>query len=440
MRRSLLPAARRSLLPATLLVLATTGCKKAPPAPDPESLPEASAPKLADVPARCVAASAAPFVVGPADGKSPGDGAEAGAFERDEALPFATEVGDGVAWAGGFAVGAIQEVEHAFALTVVTMGPEGQNPRTISLGTAHGDLEPPRLAARGNLIALGVLSPEPNGRALRLGKIEDGKLTWGATVHQKGGESQAFDLAIADKKGIVVWDEDGPKGGVIQTSTFDPGNIGTASIPRTISAPEKDVESPRLLTRPGGYWLLYIAQRAGGDDSDAHFVAEEMGYRWIEIVALDANGSPVAPPRAVSPADGHVLVFDAGPSADGGAVVVFRDDDTPSGAEGGRVLRAVVHPGSIDRPTALVEEGVGAGTPNLLPGWLSVIDAADATRLAPLSPTGELGGALGMEPIIGSGEPVAGASDRLLVARPAGRAVKLLVVRCKAESPPASDR
>jgi hypothetical protein len=423
---------RRSLLPAAVLAIALAGCKKAAPPPDPEAVPEASTSKAPEPSPRCVPASSEPpFVLGPGDSKANRDKTDGGEVERDEVLPFATEVGDGVAWRGGFAIGAIQEQEQSLALTVVTLGPTGQSPKTISLGTAHGDLEPPRLAARGDLILVGVLQPDPNGRSLRLAKIEQGKLTWGATVHQKGGESQAFDIGIDEKKGLVVWDEDGPRGGIIQASTLDPANIGAASMPRTISSQEKDVESPRLIARPGGYWLAYVAQRAGDADSDAHYVAEEMGFRWIEMVALDANGSPSAPGRPVSPTDGHVLVFDLIPAADGGAVVVWRDDDTPSGSEGGRVLRATVHPGAIERPTVLVDTEVGAGAPNLLPGWLAMIDAADATRLAPLSAAGELGGPLAREPDIGSGEPVAGADDRLLVARPAGRAVKLLVLRCQ---------
>jgi hypothetical protein len=268
-------------------------------------------------------------------------------------------------------------------------------------------------------------------------------VTWGATVHEKSGESQAFDLGLGEKKGIVVWDEDGPTSGVIQVSTFDMASVSGATPPRVISAAASDAESPRLIARGEGYWLAYIARSASDVDSDARYLAEEIGFRWIEVVPLDANGSPVAPPRAVTPQDGHVMVFDVAPTPDHGALLVFRYDDTPSGSSGGAVMRAVVHPSSTEPPAPLVVDDVGNGVPSLLDGWLSVLDAADQTRLSPLNATGEMTAPLGTEPDIGSGEPLAAIHGTVLVARPAGRAVKLAVLRCTPpapgpESPPAA--
>ena len=52
-------------------------------------------------------------------------------------------------------------------------------------------------------------------------------------------------------------------------------------------------------------------------------------------------------------------------------------------------------------------EDVGNGVPSLLDGWLAVLDAADQTRLSPLSATGEIAAPLATEPDIGSGEPLA---------------------------------
>src|SRR6266542_2655254 len=415
------------------LSLAAFACKKHPPPPslDSPAPPPAPAP---DQPARCRPASAEPpFVLGPADtGRAPASAAEdGGRLERDESLPFATEVGDGIMWSGGFAVGALHESETSLAMSVVTLGRDGRNAKIIPLRIAHGDVEPPRLAARASTLIVGVLEPEPNGRALRLAKIEDGKVSWGATLQQKSGESQAFDIALGDKKGIVVWDEDGPTSGVIQVSTFDVTTASSATPPRPISPPAVDAESPRVVARAGGgYWLAYIARSAAGEDRDAQYVPEDIGFRWIEVASLDGNGSPTAAPRAATPKDGHVMVFDIAPAAESEALLVWRADDSPTGSAGGEVMRAVVRAARIDAPSILVPADVGAGVPSVLEGWLAVMDAAERTRLAPLSPAGELTAPLSAEPEIGSGEPLAGGSEALLVARPAGRAVKLMVLKC----------
>ena len=70
-------------------------------------------------------------------------------------------------------------------------------------------------------------------------------------------------------------------------------------------------------------------------------------------------------------------------------------------------------------------------------GWIAVLDSADVTRLAPLGPLGEIAAPLNAEPDIGSGEPIASNSNNLLVARPSGRAVTLVVLRCRPDVLPA---
>jgi hypothetical protein len=418
--------------------LSMAACKKTPPPPSPS--PEAvvqPTPEPAAAPPRCSPVSKeAPFVLGPTDTGRPID-----TNNEDDSLPFAALVGEGVSWAGGFAVGAIHESNASQAMSVVTLDANGHGAKIVSLGVAKGDVEPPRVVAHGAALVAGVLEPELGGRALRLARIADGAVTWGATLHERGGESQAFDIALADKKGIVVWDEDGPTSSVIQVSTLDAATLTGATPARTISRPSADAESPRLAPRDGGgYWLAYIARGAGVAADDAGFVAEDVGFRWIEVVPLDANGSPVGAVRAATPKDGHVMVFDLAPAPDGAALVVYRAEESSTGAGGGQVMRAVVRPGAIDAPAVVAEDEVGAGAPTVLPGWIAVLSAAEVTRLAPLGPFGDLAAPLNAEPDIGSGEPIASSRNRLLVARPSGRAVKLVVLECRPESLPAEGR
>ncbi|HMI89480.1 MAG TPA: hypothetical protein VK550_35640 [Polyangiaceae bacterium] len=435
---------RRVLLLAIGWLLAS--CKKPapPPTPEEELAPPptaAAATPKAETAHRCAPVSAdPPFVLGPADTGRAAKIAPAGSEPgQDDSLPFAAEVGEGVAYSDGFAVGAIHESEASHSMSVVTLDRTGHGGKVIPLGTAHGDVEPPRVAARGATLLAGMLSPGINGRSLRLAKIEAGAVTWGATILQKSDESQAFDIGLGEKKGIAVWDEDGASSGVIQVSTFDSGNASNATTPRTISPPGVDAESPRLAARPGGgYWLAYIAQRAGGDSSDAGYEAEPVGFRWIEVLALDAQGSPTGAARAATSRDAHVMVFDMAPLDEGHALVVWRDNDTPLESAAGPVMRTVVRAANIEQPSVLVASESGGGAPTLLPGWAAVTDAADMTRLAPVGRAGEIAGSWSTEPDIGSGEPIAVGPEGVLVARPAGRAVKLAVLRCTREAAPAS--
>ena len=47
-----------------------------------------------------------------------------------------------------------------------------------------------------------------------------------------------------------------------------------------------------------------------------------------------------------------------------------------------------------------------------------------------MTASGELDGALDVEPSLGTGEPIAATKDVMLVARPAGKAMRLALVKC----------
>jgi hypothetical protein len=163
---------------------------------------------------------------------------------------------------------------------------------------------------------------------------------------------------------------------------------------------------------------------------------EAIQPRWIEAVPLDEKGQPVGLPRAVTPKDGHALAFDVDTSEDGGMILAYRDDDTPSGSTGGKVMTVWVRLSGLGEPQLVTEEGTSTGVPDLLPGWMAIASLSGATRMGPLSAKGELLGELRREPELGNGEVLAGTRASLLVARPAGKAMKLSVLECVAEAPP----
>lgn len=368
-----------------------------------------------------------PFVLGEAGTVGEGE-------ERDRSLPFAAEVGPGVAWERGFAVGARFERGREKIVGVVKMGADGKGAHLVELGKARGDVGPPRVSAHGDSLVAALVEPEPHGRSIRLVKIEGEQARFGATLHEKKDESLAFDLALGEKRGVVAWDEEGPAGGKILLASFDPKSASQASPPRVVSDPAQDVESPKLVATPSGFWLAYVARLR--DDSPAKHdepAAEEVGFRYLSLVRLDENGAPQGSPRAITPRDGHVVAFDMAEAPDGKLLVVWRDDDGPSGSSGGRVMRTLVHPKTIDEPTVVEAEEIGGGVPSLFGRWLSLTDATDTTRLAPLAADFSLQRPLQAEPAIGNGEILAERSNVLLVAQPRGRAIRLAAMRCGGE-------
>lgn len=411
---------RRALF-LSLLAVSLLGCKKR--AVEAEPSEEVEAGDAPSVLARCKERGEA-FVVG-----------EPGPFGLGEehALPFSAEVGQGVAFDGGFAVGASFERAGERILAVVTIGLDGRGARLVELEKARGDIGVPRIASEGSRRVAAIVEPSREGRLIRLAKLDGDGAHFGPTHREQRGESLALDLALGDGQGLLAREVDDPRGGRIVVSTFD--KAASLGPPRVVTGAETDAESPQLIARPGGFDLAYIA-RTGQDApsrEDDRFVAEAVGFRAIELLSLDESGKPQGPARAITARDGHVVAFDMA-KAEGGAVAfVWREDDGPSGSSGGRVMRALVTPEGVGEAVVLEDERVGGGVPGLRGRWLSVTDPSDVTRLGPLSANFELTGPLEAEEAIENGAVLAAKGDVLLIAKPRGRAIRLSVVGCGGE-------
>ncbi|HLM76469.1 MAG TPA: hypothetical protein VK459_27385, partial [Polyangiaceae bacterium] len=395
----------------------------------------------------------APADVGASPLPEPGD-------EIDDPLaPFAVSLGRGAVFAGGFAVGALRDAEGGSVAHIATLGFDGKNGQIVRLARSRGDLEPPVLAGAGAAVLAVMLEPNAAGRAIKIAKLAEGAVTWGAELAEGRDESLAMDLAASGDRAVLVWDDvpkDG-KRGVVMLASFDVATLRSTTRPRPASPPSVDADSPRIVARPGGYWLAYVAQAASEagktageskvkqqkvkkkpptDEIDEERGGEAISHRWVELIPLDEAGAPAGTPRAVTPRDGHVLAYDVELGEDGSALLAFRDDDTPSGSSGGRVGLVAVKLGGAGEVRVVAEEGVGAGVPELLPGWLTVASLSGPLRLAPVTGAGELSGPLAPEASFGvGGEVLAATREALLVARPAGRAMKLSVTKCSAANP-----
>lgn len=426
---------RRPLLLA-LCVAAAVGCRRsgstgAAPSGSASAGASADAPPPA-APHRCELAPAGTWVT---------LGREASPSGEEDLLPFSVQVGSAAAHAGGFAVGALMPPAGGPATTaIISVDADTRASKTVALGAAHGDTEPPRVVSSPAGLFVAVLESGGSRRSLRVARVDGEQVTWGPTFDQGRDESMAFDLAIGEPRSVAVWDDDArePDRGAIRVATFATSELGAPTPTRTVTDKKTDAESPRVVARPGGFWLVYVARRPEPTDDDARYAAEEAAFRWIEAVPLDHNGAATAPARRVTSEKGHALTFDVAPLDDDALAVVYRDDDTPSGAAGGAVLRVVVRPGGSSEPQVVTDKQVGVGAPTLLPGgWLAVADAAGATRVGLVAADGTTDLLL-PEPAIGTGMPLAASGDRLLVARPRGTSVRLVAVACARPLPPAA--
>jgi hypothetical protein len=432
---------------------------------------------------RCVEISKEPFVIGEPTARRPpppepiieaGPPDEPDEVPEDDLAPFAVEVGRGALFNGGFAIGVRRDAEGSAVAMVATIGLDGTSGKLIRLARSRGDLDPPIVAGAGDAVLAAMLEPNAAGRAIKIAKVVGNDVTWGIELAEGRDESLALELAASGPRALVAWDDvthDDKRSSIILAS-FDVASMRSVTSARPVSSPRIDADTPRLVARPGGYWLAYIARAAevkrpakaesrpsptststqgepgkadplkDGARDEGDESGETIDNAWLEVMPLDENGAPTAMPRAVTPKNGHALAFDIELGDGGAALIAWRDDDTPTGSSGGRLSSAWVLPGGGIETHVLAEESLGAGVPDLLPGWLAVGGASGATRIALITPKGELKGTLDPEPSLGTGEPIAATVDRMLVARPSGKAMRLSIVRCSPvpeAAPPALD-
>lgn len=405
-----------------------SGCKRTAPPPAETAAASASV-DLAPPPppSRCDAPQEGSVV---ALGEAPRD-------SENDSLPFAVEIGQGVAFEGGFAVGALMPDKRGARASVVTLGAQGGNSKIVPLLTAHGDTPPPRIAPVGKSLLVGVLESAASSRRFRIGRIDGETVSWGAEFEQARDESLAFDLATNGERAAAVWDDESRDAdrGIIKLVSFEAANFQKASSPKVISPKDTDAEMPRLVPRPGGFWLTWIARRPEKTDDKDREVGEAPEFRWLEAVPLDERGASTGSPMRVTPEKGHLLIYDIQALPEGRALIVYRDDDTPSGSSGGVLLRVVLRPDGASEPSVVADRHLGVGAPAVLGGWLAVADASAETRLARVGPNGALVDRLESEPILGRGELLAARGDDLLVLQPRGQGVRLFLTRCHEQAP-----
>jgi hypothetical protein len=186
------------------------------------------------------------------------------AVEPGQLVPFAVELGRGTRHGEGFAVGVKRHKDGGVYASVALVDAEARKGELVDLGRSRGDVDPPQVVARGNELVAGVLEPQASSMALRLARYDGKKLHWGSELEQGRDESLAFDMAFSDSAGVVAWDDvvdDGERGAVV-LAQLD-GELASRGKPSAVSPEHLDADVPRVLVRPGGFWLVYVARSRG---------------------------------------------------------------------------------------------------------------------------------------------------------------------------------
>ncbi|NUO48841.1 MAG: hypothetical protein HOV80_08295 [Polyangiaceae bacterium] len=439
-----------------------------------DTMPTASASANVAEAGRCrEVAPGKSYVVGPSDASKASSSAspDEDPPDRDDLLsPFAIVLGRAIAWDGGYAVGAQGEGEGGTLSSLVLVGPDGATGTPIRLSRSRGDLDPPVVAAAGSGFVVALIEPNAGGRAVRVARVDGEKVVWGAELRESNDESLALDIGVSGDRGLVAWDAIEDERSYVAVSGFTAANVGDATGARRLTPKTTDAEAPRIVSRPGGFYVVYLVRgqesareaarpseaapgvdkpkkkkepkgdkRAPGEVDETRG-GEAVTSAWLEVVLVDASGAPSGDPLRVTPDDGHVISFDAAPAADGGLVLAYRDEDSPTGAGGGMVKMIRIAAGGGISGSHQSDEGTPSdGAPTLLPGWVAIPTLRGADLLARLGNDGLPSEPILADPSLGRGEPIAARGDQLLVAEPEGKAMRLRVLTCgERPAPPAA--
>ncbi len=367
--------------------------------------------------------------------------------DDDALLPFGVEVGQALPTTFGFAVAGLRGSGRAFLALL------GERSRTVELGALHGDAEPPALAVDRERVVVALRTTDAAGFALKLGQLSgaEGGIEWGYERSKLGRTVTGVTLALSGTGGLVVYEGEDKSGSRLFLGRFTPEQLKAPFELGPLAV--KDAEAPRVIARPGGYWLSWVralpevkrlptAPKPKAEDPEEQDLLV-VGLRVVEVAKLDERGELLGAPLQVGEAKRQVVLFDVAPSASGGLLVAMRADSSTPGAEEGALLLSEVRADGTQVQERIDDDEIGAGPPVLLVDgdadeptpWLAVTSPSGATRLGPARGSRTL---LQTEPLIGHAEVIALGGGRFLTQRARGRDAELALLSCVLEpAPPA---
>jgi hypothetical protein len=439
-----------------LLGVASADCKRrdSPPSPSPVPSVVSSAPPTPEQLSRCRRRADFGLALDAQPAPPPNDAdATEGEDENDDALlPFGVDIGVALPTPFGFAVTGMHGTAQAFVALLAERAS-----RRIDLGELHGDAETPAIAAVGERLIVALRSTDAAGFTIKLGSIagpESGAAEWGFELTRLGKVVTGVELAADGKRGVLVYQGEVKGDARLMLGSFASDDLTEPFTTKPLEA--KDVEMPRLVRRPGGYWLSWVRTlpelkkapvpsnggRSQQDPEERELL--EVGLRVVEVAKLDDAGNVVGAALRVGEPRRQVLLYDVAAVA-GGLLVATRSDSASPGAEGGAILLSQVAPDGSVHDARLDDDEIGAGAPTLLVDrsagmaapWLAVSALSDATRI------GLVQGArtqLYADPLLGRAEVIAVDAGRFLLQRARGRGVTLETLDCAWPAPSIGDQ
>ena len=450
-----------SCLLVTAVAAASCNCSKSRPHAERGKVPSVA---LADAGAALVRPR--PFRCEPSvGGEAFTLGSTNGADEDDDSgldVPFAINVGDGLAIEGGFAVTAIDGRGSRSQARLGLMGTDAQRGRKIDLGRVYGDADPPRVAGNAERLVLAMADMDAAGRTLSLARVDaplkQPIVTRGSDISVAGSPSTLFSLALNGNQGVLAWDQEERSSDFSEVALvpFSVQSLTLSGKPLVVSGKRVNADSPRVMTRPGGYWVAWVqagadaapagksapgkvAQKSSGNSSDDHLNLVDMGTRELRALMLDASGHPLGKSLRVAEGESHVVAYDIGLLDDGSALLAWRDDDTAPGVESQVVrLARVGADGHVDF-YRIEDESIGVGAPQLLIDtsvlpqdrvWLALVNTGERTSVIKLLANGKPTGLVVGDAELGVANPLLRQQGRLLLVRQRGRGVDMETIRC----------
>ena len=381
-------------------------------------------------------------------------------------VPFGINVGQAMGFEGGFVVSAIDGRGGKSHAILGILGPNAENGRRIDLGRVYGDADPPGIAGNARNLVAALADMDAAGRTLRLVRIDElataAKVTSGTDVSVSLNPLTVFSIAVNSERGVVVWEE--PDGrtekGHIVAAPFAVQNLAMPKKPLVMSGRTADAESPRVVSRSGGFWLAWVqsgaskpseapakrgmptagkgSRRTSAEDEPMP-PAVDLGTRDLYAVALDVEGHTIAKPLRVTEGASHVVAYDLAVLDDGTAILAWRDDDTSPGVES-----QVVHVGHMGldghvEHFRIEDDSIGVGAPQLLVDtaagandkvWLAVGNTGEKVSMARLQPNGNPTPMIVGDTDLGVSNPLVRFAGSLLVARQRGKDVDLEPLKC----------
>lgn len=364
-------------------------------------------------------------------------------------------VGDVAVSPAGILLGIVRRDGGRAVASVVRTPVDLSTSKVVDLGVALGDDPAPSPRWNGRDAYVATVRRRANDagvgglREVQVARIDEaGASTPIASVVQQADESTAFDVAWPENGGdaLVAWDEDAPASRAKDAAA--PDAVGDAAVTairgfvkvqslapgakaRVASPESSDAEAPRLLARPSGFWLAWLARRAEDDPGPSpEGPGERRAFRWVELVSLDAKGELTSSVRRVSPEKGRAVSFELARGEGDDVVVLVQDEAARADGSGARLVRYALRGDRVESGD-VIDGGVGHSLAELLavssepserlaggPRWLAWNDTNERLHLTPLGASLAAWGPDTAEPVLDNA--------RVLAATPPDRVYALV--------------